>query len=118
MHECYWHMLNSLFHLNSLFRLLNEKMNGYWCFFRCESPSDLKGKDVYKAVSVLSCGFGRSSVALGLGIPILIVCLCVISYYVYRIAKSHHYKKRLRSSVKYSSVYGDTVESSSKQSIL
>lgn len=85
---------------------------------RCESPDDLKGKDVNKVVSVMSCGFGRSSVALGLGIPILILCIIMISYYIYRIAKSHHYKKRLRSSVKYSSVYEDTVESSSKRSIL
>lgn len=82
--------------------------------FRCSLPDEYIGKELFDAENEMRCGLGNKSIALGIGIPVLIVCVIFLGYCLYKII--HRNKKRMPSSVKYSSVYGDTVESGYKRS--
>ena len=59
------------------------------------------------------CG-GTSVLALGIAIPILIICFLLIGYYMYKIWQARRSREAKRKSVRYSAVYKDTVENAPK----
>jgi len=86
----------------------------------CYSPAQFAGKNLFETESQMFCSsnHAKTAVLLGIAIPIIIICLLLIGYYVRQIIQNRHKQERERHAFKYRSVYGDTVESTSKTSIL
>jgi len=87
----------------------------------CLTPPEFKGKNLFSVESGVFCNgpsHGKSALVLGIAIPVILVCLGMIGYYIHQIVRNRRRQAHQRHSFKYRSVYGDTVESNSKQSIL
>jgi len=88
----------------------------------CSSPPGLLGKNLFDVESHLICNSGqqrKTAIILLVAIPVILVCVSLISYYVCQIVRARRRQARQRHAFKYRSVYGDTVETnSSKQSII
>jgi Leucine-rich repeat (LRR) protein len=81
----------------------------------CAKPDTVLGHNLHNVTEEIlcdcvTCGGGKSAVALAVAIPILIVCICLIGYYLYRIMQNRRMRAMKRSGYNYSSVYKDTVE--------
>ena len=78
---------------------------------RCSKPDVFAGKSLFNVTAHMACEdhASKSSVALAVAIPIIIICCVLIGYYAYKIIQNK--KKGQRKSVRYSAVYKDTVES-------
>jgi len=86
----------------------------------CSSPQHLAGKNLFDTEASMHCSSNhlRTKIVLGLSIPVILFCLLLIAYYIRQIVRNRHRQRTERHSFKYRSVYGDTVETNSKQSIL
>jgi len=84
----------------------------------CSAPSDHKGKKLFTLEAGAMCFRSRAALLWGISIPIIFICLGLIAYYVWQIVRSRQRRALERNSFKYRSVYGETVEQTSKQSIM
>ena len=57
---------------------------------------------------------GSSAIALGIAIPIIIICLLLIAFFIYKIMQTRR-QRAGKKSVRYSEVYKDTVETTPKE---
>ena len=72
----------------------------------------MSGHNLHAAIDTLSCdpsGGGSSAVALGIAIPVIIICLILIAFFVFKIMQTRR-QRAGKKSVRYSEVYKDTVE--------
>lgn len=83
---------------------------------RCAGPEDFAGQLVSNLTSDEICyrkSSGKNTVILAIAIPIVIICVLLIGYYIYKIVQSRRSRED-RKSVRYSSVYKDTTEATPK----
>ena len=81
--------------------------------FRCASPEEYKGYELHNVTaSFTDCDdlqSRKSTIVMAIVIPLIIICVLLIGYYVYKIFQTK--RRKGKKSVRYSAVYKDTVES-------
>ena len=82
-------------------------------------PEEVSGHGVRNVTSQMECLCGyedcsdQSHLALYIAIPVVIILVLFICFFIYMIIKNRREKAK-RKSVKYSAVYKDTVEAANK----
>jgi len=85
---------------------------------KCSAPSDHKDKKFFTLEASAICSRPRMALLWGITIPIILISVGLIVYYIWQIVRSRQKRALERNAFKYRSVYADTVESNSKQSIM
>jgi len=83
----------------------------------CSSP--FPGQELHAVMAdMTSCNSGHQAVALGVIIPILIICVFVAIFFIYRMVQNRRQLERIRRRGNYSAVYKDTVEAVSSNAAM